>query len=51
MFKYVELCVDMKRGRFAKGGIIQYHIVFQQVNVISLEEVIKYFLHISAEKS
>ncbi|GAB4848529.1 Eukaryotic translation initiation factor 3 subunit A [Ancistrocladus abbreviatus] len=22
MFKYVELCVDMRRGRFAKDGLI-----------------------------
>jgi translation initiation factor 3 subunit A len=50
MFKYVELCVDMRRGRFAKDGLIQYRIVCQQVNVSSLEDVIKYFLHLSTEK-
>jgi hypothetical protein len=31
--------VEMKRGRFAKEGLIQYRIVCQQVNVASLEEV------------
>ncbi|KAL2628888.1 hypothetical protein R1flu_013574 [Riccia fluitans] len=51
MFKYVELCVDMKKGRFAKDGLIQYRIVCQQVNVSSLEEVIKYFLKLSSEKA
>ncbi|KAF6174966.1 hypothetical protein GIB67_026454 [Kingdonia uniflora] len=51
MFKYVELCVDMRRGRFAKDGLIQYRIVCQQVNVSSLEEVIKHFLHLSTEKA
>ncbi|CAM6120590.1 unnamed protein product [Calypogeia fissa] len=51
MFKYVELCVDMKKGRFAKDGLIQYRIVCQQVNVGSLEEVIKYFLKLSSERA
>ncbi|CAL9112618.1 unnamed protein product [Musa acuminata var. zebrina] len=51
MFKYVELCVDMKRGRFAKDGLIQYRIICQQVNVSSLEEVIKHFMHLSTERA
>ncbi|MCL7022063.1 hypothetical protein MKW94_015720, partial [Papaver nudicaule] len=51
MFKYVELCVEMRRGRFAKDGLIQYRIICQQVNVGSLEEVIKHFLHLSTEKA
>lgn len=51
MFKYVELCVDMKRGRFAKDGLIQYRIICQQVNISSLEEVIKYFMHLATEKA
>ncbi|KAE8705573.1 Eukaryotic translation initiation factor 3 subunit A [Hibiscus syriacus] len=51
MFKYVELCVDMRNGRFAKDGLIQYRTVCQQVNVSSLEEVIKHFMHLSTEKA
>lgn len=51
MFKYVELCVDLRKGRFAKDGLIQYRIVCQQVNVSSLEEVIKHFMHLSTEKA
>nr|KJB26361.1 hypothetical protein B456_004G238100 [Gossypium raimondii] len=51
MFKYVELCVDMRKGRFAKDGLIQYRIVCQQVNVSSLEEVIKHFMHLSTQKA
>lgn len=51
MFKYVDLCVDMRRGRFAKDGLIQYRIVCQQVNVNSLEEVIKHFMHLSSERA
>ncbi|KAI7740213.1 hypothetical protein M8C21_008366 [Ambrosia artemisiifolia] len=51
MFKYIELCVDMRRGRFAKDGLIQYRIICQQVNVNSLEEVIKYFMDLSTKKA
>ncbi|EXC11331.1 Eukaryotic translation initiation factor 3 subunit A [Morus notabilis] len=51
MFKYVELCVDLRRGRFAKDGLIQFRIICQQVNVSSLEEVIKHFMHLSTEKA
>ncbi|XVF41821.1 hypothetical protein PTKIN_Ptkin01aG0311300 [Pterospermum kingtungense] len=51
MFKYVELCVEMRKGRFAKDGLIQYRIACQQVNVSSLEEVIKHFMHLSTEKA
>lgn len=51
MFKHVELCVDMRRGRFAKDGLIQYRIVCQQVNVNSLEEVIKHFVHLATERA
>ncbi|XP_057538854.1 eukaryotic translation initiation factor 3 subunit A-like [Amaranthus tricolor] len=51
MFKYMELCVDMRKGRYAKDGLIQYRIVCQQVNVSSLEDVIKHFMHLSTEKA
>ncbi|KAL1833496.1 hypothetical protein ACET3Z_003147 [Daucus carota] len=51
MFKYIELCVDMRRGRFAKDGLIQYRIICQQVNVSSLEEVIKHFMDLSTKKA
>ncbi|EMS62643.1 Eukaryotic translation initiation factor 3 subunit A [Triticum urartu] len=51
MMKYVELCVILRQGRFAKDGLIQYRIVCQQVNVSSLEEVIKHFMQLSNEKA
>ncbi|GAB2300433.1 Eukaryotic translation initiation factor 3 subunit A [Dionaea muscipula] len=51
MFKYVELCVDLRKGRFAKDGLIQYRIVCQQVNVNSLEEVLKHFMHLATERA
>merc|ERR1719473_809892 len=51
MFKYVELCVDMRRGRFAKEGLIQYRIICQHVNVGSLEEVVKHFIKLSTDRA
>ncbi|CAI9762036.1 unnamed protein product [Fraxinus pennsylvanica] len=51
LFKYVELCVDMRRGRHAKDGLIQYRSICQQVNINSLEEVIKHFMQLSTEKA
>ncbi|CAD6233126.1 unnamed protein product [Miscanthus lutarioriparius] len=51
MMKYVELCVDLRKGRYAKDGLIQYRIVCQQVNVSSLEDVIKHFMQLSNEKA
>ncbi|KAK9824579.1 hypothetical protein WJX72_011465 [[Myrmecia] bisecta] len=51
MFKYVDLCVDLKKGRYAKDGLIHYRNVCQQVNVSSLEEVIKYFLKTATDRA
>ncbi|KAF7063407.1 hypothetical protein CFC21_069928 [Triticum aestivum] len=54
MMRYVELCVDLRKGRFAKDGLIQYsRIVCQQQlnNVSSLEEVVKHFMHLSNKKA
>ena len=51
MMKYVELCVDLRKGRYAKDGLIQYRIVCQQVNVSSLEDVIKHFMQLSNERA
>ena len=75
MFRYVELCVELKKGRYAKDGcawlghcgldqtssitltwptacrLIHYRNVCQQVNVSSLEEVIKHFLKTATDKA
>ncbi|ESQ55016.1 hypothetical protein EUTSA_v10026980mg, partial [Eutrema salsugineum] len=51
MFRYVELCVDLRRGRFARDGLIQYRNSCQQVNVTSFEEVTKHFLRLATEKA
>ncbi len=51
MMRYIDLCVDLKKGRYAKDGLIHYRNVCQQVNVSSLEEVIKYFLKTATDKA
>ncbi|KAK9833458.1 hypothetical protein WJX81_007146 [Elliptochloris bilobata] len=51
MFRYLDLCVELKKGRYAKDGLIHYRNVCQQVNVSSLEEVIKYFLKSATDKA
>jgi len=51
MMKFVELCVESRKGRLAKEGLIQYRIVCQQVNVSSLEDVIKHLLKLATAKA
>ena len=51
MFRYVELCVDLKMGRFAKDGLIQYRNSCQQVNMTSFEEVTNQLLRLATEKA
>lgn len=41
MFKYLELCVDLRKSHIAKEGLFQYRNMFQSVNVGSLEQVIR----------
>ena len=51
MFKYVELCVELKKGRLCKDGLMQYRNTCLLVNVQSLEEVVKRFLKLSTERA
>jgi hypothetical protein len=51
MFKLMDLCVEMKRRNDAKEALMQYRNMCQQVNINSLEEVIKYFLTRATEKA
>lgn len=51
MQRYIGLCVEMRRGKFAKDGLHQYKGICQAqaVNMASLENIIKYFLDQSEE--
>ena len=33
MFKYVDLCIELKKGRHAKDGLIHYRNICQQVRL------------------
>ncbi|XP_059468760.1 eukaryotic translation initiation factor 3 subunit A isoform X2 [Neocloeon triangulifer] len=51
MFKYLELCVELKKSHIAKEGLFQYRNLFQSVNVGSLENVIRYYLRTAEERT
>eukprot|EP00198_Chlamydomonas_reinhardtii_P004079 XP_001693415.1 eukaryotic initiation factor [Chlamydomonas reinhardtii] len=51
MLRHVELCVDMKKRNYAKEALLQYRNMCHQVNINSLEEVIKHFLKRAADKA
>ncbi|XP_074031572.1 eukaryotic translation initiation factor 3 subunit a isoform X2 [Leptinotarsa decemlineata] len=51
MFKYLELCVDLRKSHIAKEGLFQYRNMFQSVNVGSLENVIRGYLRMAEERT
>ncbi|KAF7274038.1 hypothetical protein GWI33_013274, partial [Rhynchophorus ferrugineus] len=51
MFKYLDLCVELKKSHIAKEGLFQYRNMFQSVNVSSLENVIRGYLRMAEEKT
>lgn len=51
MMKYVDICVDMKAGRKCKDALINYRNACQQVNVGSLEDVVKYLLQVASARA
>ncbi|XP_064630088.1 eukaryotic translation initiation factor 3 subunit A-like [Lineus longissimus] len=51
MLKYLELCVDLKKSHVAKEGLYQYKNICQQVNIKSLEDVVRKYLALAEEKT
>jgi hypothetical protein len=52
MMKYIDLCVEMRKGKTAKEGLHQYRGTCQQYNnITSLENVVKHFLEQAEEKA
>jgi translation initiation factor 3 subunit A len=50
MIRFVELCVDMRKGRTAKEGLMQYKNIAQNSNVGSIEVVINKFIQLADAK-
>jgi translation initiation factor 3 subunit A len=50
LLRFVELCVDMRKGRTAKEGLMQYKNIAQNTNVASIDVVIQKFLSLADAK-
>ncbi|KAF8639053.1 hypothetical protein AX17_001749 [Amanita inopinata Kibby_2008] len=50
MHRFIELCVDMRKGRTAKEGLMQYKNIAQNTNVQSIEAVITRFVQLADAK-
>ncbi|CAM0136108.1 eukaryotic translation initiation factor 3 subunit A [Umbelopsis sp. WA50703] len=50
MLKYVELCVDLRKGKMVKEGLHQYKNIAQNTSVNTIELVINRFLELAEEK-
>ncbi|KAG8899724.1 eukaryotic translation initiation factor 3 subunit A, partial [Tulasnella sp. 403] len=44
VLRFISLCVDLRQGRTAKEGLMQYKNIAQNTSVASIETVIKRFL-------
>ncbi|CDS04184.1 hypothetical protein LRAMOSA07138 [Lichtheimia ramosa] len=50
MLKYIELCVDLRKGKMVKEGLHQYRNIAQNTSVNSIETVINKLLELSEQK-
>lgn len=50
VLRFVELCVDLRKGRTAKEGLMQYKNIAQNTSVASIEAVIKRFVQLADAK-
>lgn len=50
MLLFVELCVDLKKGKLAKDGLYQYKNTAQNTNVGTIELVLKKFIELADAK-
>lgn len=49
--RFLELCVEQRRGRAAKEALLQYKNAFQNTDPASIEQVIKHFLRYADTKA
>ncbi|KAI4247696.1 MAG: hypothetical protein L6R40_001282 [Gallowayella cf. fulva] len=50
MVQFVELCVDLKKGKLAKDGLYQYKNTAQNTNVGTIELVLRRFIELADGK-
>ncbi|CAG8551320.1 13494_t:CDS:2 [Acaulospora morrowiae] len=50
MLRFVELCVNLRKGKTAKEGLHQYKNISQNTSVATIELVIEKFIELSEEK-
>ena len=50
MLLFVELCVDLRKGKAAKDGLYQYKNIAQNTNVGTIETVLKKFIELAEKK-
>ncbi|RUS28724.1 hypothetical protein BC938DRAFT_481529 [Jimgerdemannia flammicorona] len=50
MLKFVELCVNLRKGKTAKEGLHQYKNIAQNTSVGTIELVIRKFIELAEEK-
>lgn len=48
--RFLELCVDLRKGRTAKEGLMQFKNVAQNTSVASIENVVKKFIQLADAK-
>lgn len=51
MFKYLELCVDLRKPHIAKEGLFQYRYMCQMTNVASLASVVQWYLNLAESRT
>ncbi|KAL5016137.1 hypothetical protein ScPMuIL_005726 [Solemya velum] len=51
MEKYLELCVELRKSHIAKEGLYQYKNICQQVNIKSLEDVVRKYIALAEQKT
>jgi len=51
MFKYLELCVDLRKSHVAKEGLFQYRNMCQLTNVASLAAVVQGYLNLAEQRT
>ncbi|CAG7850883.1 Eukaryotic translation initiation factor 3 subunit A {ECO:0000255/HAMAP-Rule:MF_03000} Short=eIF3a {ECO:0000255/HAMAP-Rule:MF_03000}; AltName: Full=Eukaryotic translation initiation factor 3 110 kDa subunit homolog {ECO:0000255/HAMAP-Rule:MF_03000}; Short=eIF3 p110 {ECO:0000255/HAMAP-Rule:MF_03000}; AltName: Full=Translation initiation factor eIF3, p110 subunit homolog {ECO:0000255/HAMAP-Rule:MF_03000} [Serendipita indica DSM 11827] len=50
MMRFIELCVELRKGRTAKEGLMQYKNITQNTSVQSIENVINAFIQLANAK-